>query len=149
VPLDEEIRLVRDYLWIEQLCLGTRPRATLELDDDVLRCTVPSFVLQPLVGNAVKYAASTRVAPTSIRVRAAREGGRLLLSVADDGPDAVPEQVDRALGPGLRLVRGRAEARYGDGGQMRITTASGAGFVVALGLPAGAPAPAPAAAGQG
>jgi LytS/YehU family sensor histidine kinase len=50
-------------------------------------------------------------------------------------------------GAGLRLVRGRLEARYGDDGQMRITTAPGAGFRVALALPAGAPAL--VAAGQG
>jgi signal transduction histidine kinase len=141
VPLDEEIQLVRDYLWIEQLRLGSRLHATLEVDDDALRCTVPSFVLQPLVENAVKHAAAMRVAPTTIRVRAAREGGRLLLlSVEDDGPGAILEQVERAPGAGLRLVRGRVEARYGDGGEMRITTAPGAGFRVALGLPAGAPA---------
>ena len=140
VPLDEEIQLVRDYLWIEQLRLGTRLRAELEVDDDTLRCTVPAFVLQPLVENAVKHAASGRVAPTSIRVRAAREGGRLLLSVEDDGPGAILEQVERAPGAGLRLVRGRLEARYGDEGQMRITTALGAGFRVDLTLPAGVPA---------
>jgi signal transduction histidine kinase len=142
VPLDEEIQLVRDYLWIEQLRLGTRLRAELEVDDDALSCTVPSFVLQPLVENAVKHAASPRVAPTYIRLRAAREDGRLLLSVEDDGPGAILEQVERAPGAGLRLVRGRLEARYGDGGMMRITTAPGAGFRVALALPAGAPVPA-------
>ncbi|MBW3655390.1 MAG: histidine kinase [Gemmatimonadetes bacterium] len=147
VPLDEEIQLVRDYLWIEQLRLGTRLHATLEVDDDALSCTVPAFVLQPLVENAVKHAASARVAPTSVRVRAAREGGRLLLSVEDDGPGAIPERVERAPGAGLRLVRGRVEARYGNAGQMRITTAPGAGFRVGLALPAGAPAL--AAAGQG
>ena len=147
VPLDEEIQLVRDYLWIEQLRLGTRLRAELEVDDDALSCTIPTFVLQPLVENAVKHAASTRVAPTSIRVRAAREGGRLLLSVEDDGPGAILEQVERAPGAGLRLVRGRMEARYGEDGRMRITTAPGVGFRVALGLPAGAPAL--AAAGHG
>ena len=140
VPLDEEIQLVRDYLWIEQLRLGTRLHAELEVDDDALPCTVPAFVLQPLVENAVKHAASTRVAPTSIRVRVAREDGRLLLSVEDDGPGAIPEQVERAPGAGLRLVRGRVEARYGEAGQMRITTAPGAGFRVDLALPAGAPA---------
>lgn len=140
VPLDEEIQLVRDYLWIEQLRLGTRLRAQIDVDDDALPCTVPSFVLQPLVENAVKHAASTRVAPTSIRVRAAREGGRLLLGVEDDGPGALVERVERAPGAGLRLVRGRMEARYGDDGRVRITTAPGAGFRVELALPAGAPA---------
>ena len=85
VPLDEEIQLVRDYLWIEQLRLGTRLRAELEVDDDALACTVPSFVLQPLVENAVKHAASTRVAPTSIRV-ARREGGRCCFRWRTTGP---------------------------------------------------------------
>ncbi|HEY0154610.1 MAG TPA: histidine kinase [Longimicrobium sp.] len=147
VPLDEEIQLVRDYLWIEQLRLGARLHAEIDVDDDALRCAVPSFVLQPLVENAVKHAASMRVAPTSIRVHAAREGGQLLLSVEDDGAGAILEQVERAPGAGLRLVRGRLDARYGDAGRMRITTAPGAGFRVALALPAGAPAL--AAAGQG
>jgi signal transduction histidine kinase len=147
VPLAEEIQLVRDYLWIEQLRLGARLHAEIEVDGDALRCAVPSFVLQPLVENAVKHAASMRVAPTSIRVRAAREGGQLLLSVEDDGAGAILEQVERAPGAGLRLVRGRLEARYGDAGRMRIVTAPGAGFRVALALTAGAPAL--AAAGQG
>ncbi len=144
VPLDEEIQLVRDYLWIEQLRLGARLHSEIEVDDDTLSCVIPAFVLQPLVENAVKHAASSRVAPTSIRVRAARQGGQLLLSVEDDGPGAIAEQVERAPGAGLRLVRGRLEARYGDGGQMRITTAPGAGFRVDLALPAGAPALVPA-----
>jgi signal transduction histidine kinase len=147
VPLNEEMQLVRDYLWIEQLRLGARLIAELEVDDDTLQCTVPAFVLQLLVENAVKHAASLRVAPTCIRVRAEREGGRLHLSVEDDGPGAILEQVERAPGAGLRLVRGRLEARYGDSGQMRITTAPGVGFRVDVGLPAGAPAL--AAAGQG
>lgn len=139
VPLAEEIQLVRDYLWIEQLRLGTRLHARLEVDDDALPCTVPSFMLQPLVENAIQHAASTRVAPTAIRVRAARMEGRLMLSVEDDGPGAIPERVERAKGAGLRLVRGRMEARYGDGGTMRIATAPGAGFRVELALPAPAP----------
>lgn len=139
VPLREEIQLVRDYLWIEQLRLGTRLVAEIDVDDDALSARVPSFVLQPLVENAVKHAASTRVAATSIRVRAARERDMLLLWVEDDGPGAILEQVERAPGAGLRLVRGRLEARYGDSEWMRITTAPGAGFRVAIALPVAAP----------
>ncbi|MBB4638137.1 sensor histidine kinase [Longimicrobium terrae] len=139
VPLSEEIQLVRDYLWIEQLRLGARLVAEIELDEDALSAKVPSFVLQPLVENAVKHAASTRVAPTSIRVSAARERDLLLLWVEDDGPGAILEQVERAPGAGLRLVRGRLEARYGDNEWMRITTAPGAGFRVAIALPVAAP----------
>jgi signal transduction histidine kinase len=139
VPLGEEIQLVRDYLWIEQLRLGTRLMAEIEVDDDALSSEVPSFVLQPLVENAVKHAASTRVAPTSIRVRAERERDLILLWVEDDGPGAILEQVERAPGAGLRLVRRRLEARYGDNEWMRITTAPGAGFRVSIALPVGAP----------
>jgi signal transduction histidine kinase len=146
VPLAEEIQLVRDYLWIEQLRLGARLVAEIEVDDDALSSTVPAFVLQPLAENAVKHAASTRVAPTSIRVRAARERELLLLWVEDDGPGAIPERVERAPGAGLRLVRGRLEARYGDNEWMRIATAPGAGFRVSIAIPAGAPMPARTAA---
>jgi two-component system LytT family response regulator len=135
VPLDEEIQLVRDYLWIEQLRLGTRLRAALEVDDDALRCTVPSFVLQPLVENAVKHAASMRVAPTSIRVRAAREGGRLLLSVEDDGPGAIPERVECGTG------RGAAAGARATGGALRGCGADADHHGAGGGVPRGARAP--------
>lgn len=139
VPLSEEIQLVRDYLWIEQLRLGTRLVAEIDVDEDALSAKVPSFVLQPLVENAVKHAAAARVAPTTIRVRARRERDLLLLGVEDDGPGAILEQVERAPGAGLRLVRGRLEARYGDRKWMRIATAPGDGFRVSIALPAAAP----------
>src|SRR4029077_6044755 len=55
VRLADEWKFVRDYLDIEQLRMGARLRAEMQLDQAVADHEVPAFVLQPLVENAIKH----------------------------------------------------------------------------------------------
>ena len=50
VPFAEEWEFVRNYLALEKLRLGERLHLELDVDTEVLDCTVPAFSLQPLVG---------------------------------------------------------------------------------------------------
>ena len=133
VPLDEEIQLVRDYLWIEQLRLGTRLRTELEVDDDALRCTIPTFVLQPLVENAVKHAVAPREAGGCIAVTARRAGDTLVLAVEDDGPGLGGESSGRGIG--LANTRDRLRARYGDDARLSLEAARGGGLCATIRIP--------------
>ena len=75
IPVDEEVRIVRAYLEIEQARLGPKLQVTIDVADDARRVTVPSLCIQPLVENAVKHGAAKRA-----------DGGLVALTivVADD-----------------------------------------------------------------
>jgi hypothetical protein len=52
-PLAEEIKIVRAYLAIEELRLGSNLCTEFDIDDSVLSAEVPVLSIQPLVENAV------------------------------------------------------------------------------------------------
>src|SRR5579872_6667602 len=55
IEVEEELRIVRAYLAIEELRLGTKLRTELLIDDSARHATVPMLSIQPLVENAVKH----------------------------------------------------------------------------------------------
>src|SRR5580692_5645924 len=55
VPLKEELAVVRAYLDIETLRLGSRLKLEQEIDPGLSGALVPPFSLQPLVENAVQH----------------------------------------------------------------------------------------------
>ena len=131
ITVREEIELARRYLEIEGVRLGPRLRTRFEVDPAVLDARVPSLILQPLVENAVRYAVAPREEGGSIAVRAAAAGGRLRLSVEDDGPG----MIDRIEGIGLSNTRARLSALYGGRQRCEISAREGGGARVALELP--------------
>ena len=60
VPLDEELRVVRDYLDIERVRFGDRLRYSVDVRRRRGPKLVPRMALQTLVENSVKYAVSPR-----------------------------------------------------------------------------------------
>src|SRR2546428_9950827 len=60
VPLRDELRVVRDYLDIEQVRFGGRLRYSVHVPEDALSVPVPRLAVQTLVENSVKYAVSPR-----------------------------------------------------------------------------------------
>jgi hypothetical protein len=76
--LKEECAMIERYLSIEQIRLGERLDATVEIDPALHDLPVPALALQPVIENAVRHA----VAPF-------RGGGRLRLSAANEGNETV------------------------------------------------------------
>ena len=56
VPLDEELALTEEYLEIESVRFGERLSIAVDCADEACDALVPSFLVQPLVENAVKHA---------------------------------------------------------------------------------------------
>jgi two-component system LytT family sensor kinase len=118
VALRTELELLRAYLEIEELRFGDRLVVTFTVPDDLLDVPVPSFLLQPIVENAVRHGVAPRVETGHIAIGAAREGGALVLSIEDDGPgfDTDPFVV---AGVGLSATRDRLKLRYGAAGAIQ------------------------------
>jgi hypothetical protein len=136
VGLDEEWRFVQDYLAIEQMRLGSRLTVELSLEQAAGECDVPSFVLQPLVENAIRHGIGPRTAGGTVRVTGRRVNGRVLLEVCDDGAGAHAEIVDASAGTGLRTLRQRLSLDDAFRGVVDVETAPGRGFRVRVALDA-------------
>lgn len=112
VPLRTELELLRAYLEIEELRFKEHLRVTFAIPDELLDLAVPSFLLQPIVENAVRHGVSKRVESGRILVAATREPDALVLSVEDNGPGFDGDPFESA-GVGLSATRDRLLLRYG------------------------------------
>jgi sensor histidine kinase YesM len=132
VPLEQELKAVRDYLEIERVRFGSRLRYDIRLDQALGEIRVPTLSLQTLVENCVKYAVAPRREGGSIVVAAARANGCIRLSVSDDGPGFDGRQLP--AGHGLELIRARLQALFGDRARLAIDARPG-DTTVAIELP--------------
>lgn len=123
VPLEQELRVVRDYLAIEHVRFGERLRYRFDIDSTLADCMVPRMSLQTLVENSVKYAVGPSPDGSTILVRAARDADGVRIQVCDDGPgfdaDHAPE------GHGLALLRDRLAGIVGGGSQVTVDSRPG------------------------
>jgi hypothetical protein len=113
VSLDEEIRLQRLYLDIEQIRFPDRLHVEVDVPDALLTVRVPVLILQPVVENAVKYGVAKSRKPVTVRISAYEEAGRLHIKVKDNGETATAEDESDSTGVGLRNVCDRLNTRYG------------------------------------
>jgi signal transduction histidine kinase len=103
VPFEDELRVVNDYLALEQVRHEERLSVRLDIDPDTLALPVPPMLLQTLVENAVKYGISTRAEGGEIAIVARCENGALRLLVTNPGELASPAVKARAGSTGLGL----------------------------------------------
>jgi two-component system LytT family sensor kinase len=131
VPLCQEIDVIRKYLAIEKLRFEENLTVHLEVEPETAQWSVPAFLLQPLVENAVRYGMETSPMPLLVSIRTSKIDGGVSLEVANSGqwlsgPREHP--VTEGNGIGLRLVREHLEQRYR--GRYRFTHGAENGWVV-------------------
>jgi two-component system LytT family sensor kinase len=135
IPLGDELDMVREYLSIEQTRYRDRLRTRVTAPDELLDCQVPPLILQPIVENAVRHGISTISSAGLLEVVAARENGKLRLTVRDDGPGPSGGNARPGSGMGLRNARERLAQLYGDRATLEIQDAAGGGTIVTIDIP--------------
>ena len=137
VPLAREIAFVEHYLAIQKVRFQDRLAAKVKADSEILDALVPTFILQPLVENAVLYGMSPRLEKGTVEVYAWRTNGQLHLSVQDDGP-GLPRDWDpeESVGIGISNTRERLRQLYGENNQtFDIRSEAGQGVRVEISMP--------------
>jgi signal transduction histidine kinase len=148
-PLSEEFSRLGDYLSLMAIRMGPRMVFELDLPPALAAVQMPSFILQPLVENAIRHGLEPQVAFGRIEIRAHAEATQLVLTVRDNGcgiselalaeakaagPQAIASDMPSASW-GLSHVRQRLHTLYGDCASMHITQVTAGGTCVLLKLP--------------
>ena len=122
VPLEQELQFTRDYLDLQHMRFEDRLVYDLHVDarTDV---RVPSFMLQPLVENAVIHGMADRTEPTMVRIAVREVPGAIEIEVSDNGPGFPPEILEGTQPPGVGLgaLRARLLALPNGRGSMSLS----------------------------
>ena len=115
IEIEEELRIVRAYLEIEQLRLGAKLRTEINVDEAARHAGIPLLSVQPLVENAVKHGVAPKTGPGFVRLDITTRQDVLAVIVSNSGEcDASVLMATPADGGiGLANVRRRLELCYG------------------------------------
>ncbi|HEY7155915.1 MAG TPA: histidine kinase [Gemmataceae bacterium] len=133
-PLARELEVARSYLEIEQTRLGPRLHVQWDIAADIGDALVPTFLLQPLIENAVHHGIAPRTEAGRIDIRIRRQDTELHLEVHDDGPGLAAGGT-AASGVGLANTRARLLHLYGTAQQLEVSNGRRGGCVARVILP--------------
>jgi two-component system LytT family sensor kinase len=133
VPLHEELEMLDLYLRVMRARFEDRLDCTVTASQELGDALVPQLILQPLVENALRYAADPRTGRIAVAVEARRGGDRLCLEIRDCGP--ANEIAQSGNGVGLKNLAGRLERLYGAAGCLRVEHHPGIGTNVLVEVP--------------
>ena len=159
-PLATELRLVRGYARVMEERYAERVAICWQIDDDALDCRLPVMSMQPLLENIFKHTVEQRRKPTRIHIAAAREHGKLVVTLDDDSGQ-LPEhggsggeagsggdagnggeagsggEAGNGNRPGIGLanLRARMAMLYGDGASLALSQLQPAGVRARMELP--------------
>jgi signal transduction histidine kinase len=123
VAFEDELRVVNDYLALEQVRHEERLQVRFDIEPETLNLAVPPLLLQTLVENAVKYGISNRPEGGEIVISARCEGGNLRLRVTNPGELADGAKTARSAtstGLGLKNAAERLRMFFGDRAQLQL-----------------------------
>ncbi len=109
IPLAAEIDAMNAYLRIEKARFGEQMWMRVAAEDDARHRTIPCFLLQPLVENAVKHGYQTTDPPWKVQLHAETLGDSLVITVINTGRLSPQSGVS---GIGLQILRRRLNIHY-------------------------------------
>ena len=134
VRLGQELALLDAYVDIERTRYGERLRVEVQVDSTLSDALVPSFLLQPLVENAIRHGIAPLEAGGRVAVQVRDKVAELLIRVDNDGMAAA--QYDPAQERiGLGNTRRRLQTLYSGRASLDIVPSSLGGFAVDVRIP--------------
>ena len=129
----DEVEILYAYLSFVDARFGDRLAVRVDVDPDARDMSVPAFLLQPLVENAVHHGAARDRRDSEIRVDIGLRGPDLLVTVEND--TAAGRDSSSGLGTGLATTRDRLRLLHGGRARLETTETDGR-FRVSVTLPA-------------
>jgi len=134
-PLRDEMELINLYIAIMKARFQNQLRVKMEIAGETLDNSVPSFVLQPLLENAIKHTMEN-VQAAEIEISAQQKDGWLILAVKDNGRGICTDTHSLSQnGVGLSNTSERLEKLYGAAHRLDLRNRKEGGLEVTLEIP--------------
>lgn len=145
VPLSQELKVVEDYMYLQQMRFGNRITYEISCEVDKELTIVPVFTFQPIVENAIIHGVSKKEEGGCIRIRIWEMDDRIHITIGDTGVGMDEPALEKMRnefagsnasfhGIGLVNVYKRVKKLYPDG-KMELYSKLQAGTVVKLVIP--------------
>ncbi|WP_217597581.1 sensor histidine kinase [Cohnella sp. GbtcB17] len=149
IPIEEELALARNYLYIQQVRQGDRLEIRYELEEDIYAYKTIKLILQPLIENAIFHGLEPKAdGPRRLDVRGYLEGQNVVFEIADNGigmpsveaqtGEPRQERLPDRLGHqgGFRNVHERIQLYFGEAYGISVDSSLGEGTTVSVRIPA-------------
>lgn len=110
--LIDELSYLENYIKIINMRFNNSIHFEIEVDESLLDCRVPRFILQPLVENSIASGRQQEEHAIRIVIRAAEADGTLRLIVTDSGEGIEPDRMEEM---NARLASGESFGPTGEG----------------------------------
>lgn len=110
ITLKTELSFVENYLEIERVRFKNRLQVFYKIEQESKECYIASFILQPLIENAIKHGLAKTNRRCMITVTSKVEGDFLCISVSDNGNGS--DTIEK--GVGIDNIEQRLKNYYGD-----------------------------------
>ncbi|MFC3095387.1 hypothetical protein DRW07_16125 [Alteromonas sediminis] len=114
ISVKQDFEIMQQYLDVEELRFGKRLIIKWHVSHDAESCLIPSFLIQPLIENAIKHSVFNKVDPTTLTISASVVEQGLLIKLADDGLLTSLQNINNSKGLGIANIRKRLTLYYGD-----------------------------------
>jgi len=117
ITIAEEVEIMNAYLAIEKVRFGNRITFEVNVTPDCNSLTIPRFLLQPLVENALKHGLKNVIDHGQLCVNIDCENNKIHIQIIDNGA-GFPEQLD--MGYGLQSTYEKLNLIYGENYQLQV-----------------------------
>ncbi len=137
IPLREELQNLDCYFELQKLQYAGSFSVKYELDDTLLDCRLPRFLLQPLAENSILHGIGS--VPITITIRCCREKDDLVIELEDTGKGFQEPSSNikskKMTGIGISNVDERLKLNFGPSYGLTIHSAPGQGTLCRIRIP--------------
>lgn len=136
ITVDEEVSIVRSYLYIQQVRFGDKLDVRWEIGD-IEGFQLPALTIQPIVENAIQHGIMKQPDGGRIEIKVFRKIDYLRIIIKDDGvgmEDSVIQSIEdhETKGVGLLNTNKRLIKHFGEG--LKVRSKQGIGTVIAFNI---------------
>lgn len=147
VGIREELHFMGMYLKIQQFRHRDKLTLVSEVEDGLAELTIPKFIIQPLVENAIYHGLEMKDGPGRVELGIWRRQSWLYIRVTDDGVglaqprlkalvETLDNDDDTAKKGALKNIKNRLKLLFGDRAQLVVNSTEDSGTEVIIRLPA-------------